>query len=120
MYTVRLRLTVDADLESVEELVGMLEQRANAHYAVIETKTTMHQWESGQGSGRPPNDRRRASRWLVWFLSRQGKPVPAADVYASAERAGIRPRTLRRAADELNIVKTPPVGPQTAWSLESK
>ena len=40
-------------------------------------------------------------------------PIPAVEVYALAEAKGIKPRTLRRAADELGIIKRP--GPDGRW-----
>jgi hypothetical protein len=58
-----------------------------------------------------------AAEWLTKYLLRQGK-TPAGMVKIDAQQAGITNRTLRRAAQDVEIVKDPVGGgPNCRWDL---
>jgi hypothetical protein len=67
-----------------------------------------------QERGRPPRERDIAKAWLEGVL-RKG-PVKKAELDALAEKAGIRPSTLRRAGDGLRVMMSKD-GKESVWSL---
>ena len=78
----------------------------------------MHRPARTSQPGRSREKRLAAIEWLTDFLlaeSPQG--VLAGQVQTAAHKVGITPRTLRRAADDLEIVRTLGGGPYTRWAL---
>jgi len=73
-----------------------------------------------RGVGRPPDKRAAAAEWLtnyLWLVW-DCQPVPAAKVEEDAKQYALSTRTLRRAATDIHVVKTPPGGgPKVTWSL---
>jgi hypothetical protein len=63
--------------------------------------------------GRPVAERSGAMVWLTDRLARG--PTPAGDLKADAVEAGISERTLRRAADDIGVVRT--TGRGSTWAL---
>lgn len=67
--------------------------------------------------GRPPEARDRAMDWLRFRLV-SGRQVSATTVYDDAAKAGMSPKTLKRAAEDLGVVKVPAGGGRTCkWRL---
>jgi hypothetical protein len=116
-FTVRMRLRIHGETEEVEALAKQFAVDLGENAGVVEVFVSRPRQLNPGSPGRPDTERETAKRWLVWWLRRRRRPVPAAEVFNAAKLAGIKERTLRRAAEDLHIVKTPPVGPQTAWSL---
>lgn len=68
--------------------------------------------------GRPPDKRAAAAEWLTTYLAEVGKPVAAGTIQEDAKQYGMASKTLRRAADDMGVVKQPPGGgPKCTWDL---
>jgi hypothetical protein len=65
--------------------------------------------------GRPPVQRLEAILFLERFLA--GRSMPAGDVFREAQRQGLKQKTVRRAADDIEVVKEPPTGRACHWRL---
>jgi hypothetical protein len=74
----------------------------------------------GGGLGRPPDKRAAASEWLATYLAMAGAPVLGSKVLEDAKQYGMSEKTLRRAAKEMEIIKRPPTGKNSAWELPTK
>ena len=74
--------------------------------------------EPGHKSGRPPEEREKASAWLVGYLFAADSPRSTKEVEEDARRQGITSATLRRASEDLAIIKQK-AGRSWAWSLPS-
>jgi len=82
------------------------------------TASSLLQKPNDRDPGRPPDKRAAASEWLAQYLFDQGKPVKAGLVIEDARQRGITTRTLKRAADDLSIVRKPPGGGRhCTWEL---
>jgi hypothetical protein len=67
--------------------------------------------------GRPPDKRAAAAEWLTTYLADAGKPVKASTITEDAKQYGMSQKTLRRAADDMGIVKSAKGGPNVTWDL---
>lgn len=73
---------------------------------------------SGGGMGRPPDKRAAAAEWLTGYLLMAGNPVKAGKVMEDAIESGMTNKTLRRAAEDMQVVKDPPGGGRNCtWDL---
>jgi hypothetical protein len=79
----------------------------------------MRLFETRKGNvGRPPDRRSQAAEWLSRYLFDAGGPVPAGKVIEDAKHYGMTQKTLRRAADDMEIVRNPPGGGRNCtWDL---
>jgi hypothetical protein len=68
-------------------------------------------------SGAPPDKRASSAKWLTNYLVAAGGPVLSKKVYEDAKQYGLSTRTLRRAADDMEVVKHPASGPKCMWDL---
>ena len=69
------------------------------------------------GKTRTSSARDDAERWLVEFLSlREGRKASSSEIKRAAEAAGHNERTIRRASDDVGIVREG-AGPTTTWAL---
>jgi len=80
--------------------------------------------EDGAGKvGRKPDKRAQAGEWLVKFLATAdgGKPVKAGMVMEDAKQYGLTAKTVRRAADDIGIIRQPPGGGRNCtWELPAE
>jgi hypothetical protein len=68
--------------------------------------------------GRPPDKRAAAAEWLTTYLAEAGEPVKGSTVQEDAKQYGMSIKTLRRAADDMGVVKDPPGGGRNCtWDL---
>jgi hypothetical protein len=68
--------------------------------------------------GRPADKRQAAAQWLTHYLAKAGKAVHAGKIAEDAKQYGLVGKTLRRAADDMGIVKQPPGGGRSCtWDL---
>jgi KaiC/GvpD/RAD55 family RecA-like ATPase len=74
---------------------------------------------AGHGKvGRPPDKRAAAAEWLTTYLFNAGQPVPAGKVFEDAKQFRMTSKTLRRASEDMGVVKNPPGGGRSCkWSL---
>jgi AAA domain len=68
-------------------------------------------------TGRPADKRASAAKWLTTYLVAAGAPVPSKKVYEDAKQYGMSTRTLRRACEDMEVVKRPASGPKCCWEL---
>lgn len=75
--------------------------------------------ESEKGKvGRPPDKRASAAEWLTMYLYGEGKPVKAGTVMEDAKQHGLSSKTVRRAADDMGVLRNPPGGGRNCtWDL---
>lgn len=74
--------------------------------------------DGGGKHGPAPEKRSAAAEWLTMRIIAAGKPVAGGKVIEDAKQAGMSTKTLRRAAVDIGIVKTPPGGgPKCVWDL---
>lgn len=72
--------------------------------------------------GRKPDKRAAAAEWLTQYLIAANKPVLAKVIKEDAKHAhggGISNNTLRRAVEDMGIVKSAAGGPHVTWDLPS-
>jgi putative DNA primase/helicase len=68
--------------------------------------------------GRRPDKRAAAAEWLTNYLVTAGKPVKSGQVMEDAKQYGMTVKTLRRAAEDMQVVKNPPGGGRNCtWDL---
>lgn len=72
-------------------------------------------------TGRPPDKRAAAAEWLTNYLASAGEPVKAGDILEDAKQYGMSSKTIRRAADDMKVVKDPPGGGKgCTWELSNE
>lgn len=72
----------------------------------------------GSVKGRPPDRRAAACEWLTNYLvDKGGKPVRGGAILEDAKQYGMSSNTIRRAADDMGILKNPPSGKNCMWDL---
>lgn len=78
--------------------------------------------EKGDGKpGRKPDKRAAAAEWLTTYLFSQGKPIKAGDVMEDGKQYGLASKTIRRAADDMGVVRKPPGGGRNCtWELPAE
>lgn len=73
--------------------------------------------KNGSGVGRPPDKRAAAAEWLTNYLASNGA-TRSGDVVEDAKQSGMTVKTLRRAAEDMAVVKNPPGGGRNCtWDL---
>jgi phage-related protein len=113
-FTVRLVVQMRADKLSDIDDDAMVD-------ALLQFPGAKQAWSNGvtehRKIGRSTVEREIAIRWLEAYLRRHGA-VRAGQVQSDAVDAGIARRTLRRASEDLGVVKNPPSGgSNVTWSL---
>lgn len=78
--------------------------------------------KKGDGKvGRPPDKRAAAAEWLTTYLAAAGAPVHSGKVQEDAKQYGMSIKTLRRAAEDMGVVKQPPGGGRNCtWDLSDE
>lgn len=103
------------DLDVVGEVPLLLvdeELMAFDPMRLFQTKT-----QAGK-AGRPPDKRAAAAEWLTTYLADAGGPVKSSVIQEDSKQYGMSSKTLRRAADDMGVVKTPPGGGRNCkWDL---
>lgn len=76
---------------------------------------------SGDGKpGRKPDKRAQAGEWLATHMAivLEGKKTPAGVIFEDAKQFGVSGKTVRRAAEDLGVIKDPPGGGRSCtWEL---
>jgi hypothetical protein len=67
--------------------------------------------------GRKPEKRAQAAEWLTKYLAAAGKPVRGAEVLEDAKQYGLTSKTVRRAADDMGVLKSGGGGRNVTWDL---
>jgi hypothetical protein len=74
--------------------------------------------QPGRSVGRPADKRAAAAEWLTNYLATAAKPVHSGKIQEDAKQYGMASKTLRRAADDMGVVKNPPGGGRNCtWDL---
>jgi hypothetical protein len=72
----------------------------------------------GGKMGAPDAKRKDATEWLIAFLANAGEPVAAGEVIEQAKKKGMAVKTLKRAAQEIGVLRNPPGGGRNCtWEL---
>jgi len=104
----------DVDETSVGE-VPLL--RFDSELQTFDPMALFHGYRHGR-TGRPPDKRAAAAEWLTNYLAAVGAPVASGKVLEDAKQFGMALKTLRRAADDMAIVKNPKGGGRNCtWDL---
>jgi hypothetical protein len=109
-----VRFEVDVnDTELVANVPSLIVNEENADF------DGMRLFENRKGNvGRPPNRRSQAAEWLSNYLLEAGHPVPSGQVFEDAKHHGMTNKTLRRAADDMGVLRDPPGGGRNCtWEL---
>lgn len=108
-------LAFDIDTETIEEVgdVPMLVFDSEVDFDAMRLVQTSQPGKVG----RPPDKRAAAAEWLTNYLHASG-PIMAGKVIEDAKQYGMTTKTLRRAANDMGIVRTPPGGGRNCtWEL---
>ena len=101
------------ELEEIESVPALLYQE--------ETEATASVLMESAGNttpGRPPDKRAAAAEWLTRYLFAAKKPVKASQIYEDAKQFALTTKTVRRAAEDMGVVKDPPGGGRSCtWAL---
>ena len=76
--------------------------------------------DKGESSkmGAPDAKRKDATEWLIAFLANEGEPVSAGEVIEAAKAKAMAVKTLKRAAQEIGVIRNPPGGGRNCtWEL---
>lgn len=113
---IKMQLIADGSLRAEAALHGQLQQYAvrgewfrieGAVEAVLAEARPLPS-RGGVGGGRPPTERTAAEQWLIRALS--PGPRSAGELFAAGVDAGHSQKTVRRAADDLGVLRDPPGG----------
>jgi hypothetical protein len=103
------------DLEVVGEVPMLVEDEELMAFdpmRLFESKTQPNK------VGRPPDKRAAAAEWLTTYLADAGGPVKATVIGEDAKQYQMSAKTLRRAAEDMGVVKIPPGGGRhVKWDL---
>jgi hypothetical protein len=78
----------------------------------------MKKTNANRTTGRPNDKRAAAAEWLTTYLADAGGPTKSSTIHEDAKQYGMSQKTLRRAADDMGIVKNPPGGGRSCtWDL---
>lgn len=111
-----MRFEIDTeDIEGVGEvplLVPDQELIAFDPFRLFEKKKT------NNPAHRPPDKRAAAAEWLTNYLAQAGGPIKSSTIQDDSKKYGMASKTLRRAADDMGVVKHPPGGGRNCtWDL---
>jgi hypothetical protein len=104
-----------AELDNVDAVPFLLFQEETE----MDAATVLAMLADSDGvPGRPPDKRAAAAEWLTRLLFDAGKAVKAGDVLEDGKHYGLSSKTIRRAADDMGIIKKPPGGGRNCtWEL---
>lgn len=72
----------------------------------------------GSKMGAPDAKRKDATEWLIAYLANAGEPVKAGELIEDAKAKDMSVKTLKRAAQEIGVVRNPPGGGRNCtWEL---
>lgn len=85
---------------------------------VFDARRLLATVKEGGKVGRRPDKRADAAEWLVKYLEAAGGAVKAGLVVEDAKQHGIASKTLRRAADDMGVIRDPVTGGKNCtWDL---
>jgi hypothetical protein len=103
-----------AEMDKVGEVPFLL---CHGEMSSFDPMSLFHGYKQGI-TGRPPDKRAAAAEWLTNYLAAANKPVPSGKILEDAKQYRMALKTLRRAADDMQIVKNPPGGGRNCtWDL---
>lgn len=106
---------IDAvEIDEIGDVPYLLYEKELDSFDAMKLLTTKR---DGAGVGRPADKRAAAAEWLTTHLYTYG-PLKAGQVFEDAKQYGMTAKTLRRAAEDMEVIKTPPGGGRSCvWSL---
>ena len=107
-----------AELDVVGEVASLVAEKEEVEF---DARRLLAQKEGTGTPGRKPDKRADAAEWLTMYLVDKGAPVKSGDVMEDAKQHGPANKTVRRAADDMGVVRNPPGGGRScAWSLPAE
>lgn len=114
-------LSFEVDVEDVEKVGEVPYLLVDDELMAFDSMRLFAKKEKGDKVGRPPDKKAAAAEWLTLVLADAGGEVLSSTVQEDAKQHGMASKTLRRAADDMGIVKNPPGGGRNCkWSLPSE
>jgi hypothetical protein len=112
-------LAFEVDVDDVEKVGETPLLVEDEELMVFDAMRLFDKKVEGEGKvGRPPDKRAAAAEWLTTYLADAGGPVKASVVQEDAKQYGMAAKTLRRAADDMGVLKEPPGGGRgCTWDL---
>lgn len=111
-------LAFEVDTEDIETVGETPLLVVDQELAAFDAMRLFAKKESSSKVGRPPDKRAAAAEWLTTYLAEAGGPVKSSVVQEDAKQYGMASKTLRRAADDMGVVKAPPGGGRNCtWDL---
>ena len=110
------RVLADYDVPHADRLAELVVDAIN----VARKSNPMHRPASSTQVGRSAEKRLAAMEWLTAYLVESPDGVQAGQVQRDAAKVGIHLRTLRRAADDLKIIRTSGGGAHVRWMLDDE
>jgi hypothetical protein len=95
----------------------LAEQIVDAIYAARAAHPMSRPIPKSHTPGRTREQRSAAAEWLTAYLAGSPDGVFAGQVQRDAVKHGITLRTLRRAADDMGVIRDMRGGPGTTWAL---
>lgn len=88
-------------------------------FDAMELVTTSKDQAVKNAVGRPPEKRAQAAEWLATYLAQYGATL-SSTIQEDAKQVNMSIKTLRRAADDMDVVKDPPTGKLCRWDLNDE
>jgi hypothetical protein len=112
-----LAIQFEVDTVDVDGIVDTVPSLVYDQEIVFDAMRLLTRESTGK-VGRPNDKRAAAAEWLTNYLHAQGGgPVLAKTITEDAKQVGMTSRTLRRAAADMEIVKSAASGPGVTWAL---
>jgi len=110
------RVLADYDVPHADRLAELVVDAIS----VARKTNPMHRPAQSTQVGRSAEKRLGAIEWLTAYLAESPDGVLAGQVQRDAQKIGIHLRTLRRAADDLKVVRTSGGGAHVRWMLDDE
>jgi hypothetical protein len=109
-------LAFEVDVEDLD-VVGAVPLLVEDEELEVFDPMRLFEKKKNETVGRPPDKRAAAAEWLTQYLAGNGVS-PAGKVQEDSKQYGMAAKTLRRAADDMGVVKNPPGGGRNCtWDL---
>jgi hypothetical protein len=112
-------LSFDIDVVEIEGVGEIPALEFDKELAAFDPLRMFTKPPKGGAMGRPPEARAQAAEWLTLYLVEHGE-TKSTVIFEDAKQNGMNIKTLRRAADDMKIVKSAAGGPNVTWDLNDE
>lgn len=119
-------MAISFEIDALEvDVVGEVPYLLQAEEVEFDPIRMLSPQRFGGKVGRPPDKRANAAEWLTTYLftaqMEDAKGVLAGKVYEDAKQYGMSVKTVKRAAQDMEVVRNPPGGGRTCyWTLSDE